>query len=63
VFYYMYSADHKFIKTILKQKFPFGSLFSKEFEKLKSKKTYQVVRNVYGDKTAQLLAKGSDYES
>ncbi len=28
VFYYLYSADHKFIMAILKHKFPFTKLFS-----------------------------------
>lgn len=32
IFYYLYSADHKFLKAILKQKFPFvHHLFAKEF--------------------------------
>lgn len=34
VFYYLYSADHKFIMAILKQKFPFTKLFSSEIQKL-----------------------------
>jgi hypothetical protein len=63
VFYYMYSADHKFIKAILKQKFPFGSLFIKEFDRLRSKKTILVVRNVYGEKTAKLLMSKENFES
>ena len=56
VFYYLYSADHKFIKAILKQKFPFVSLFQTEMDKLRCNKSLQVVRNVYGEKTAKLLA-------
>lgn len=56
VFYYLYSADHKFIKAILKQKFPFcQTLFQQELDKLRSKKSQQVVRSVYGDDTLKQL--------
>lgn len=45
IFYYLYSADHKFLKAILKQKFPFCSLFSKEIRRLiKPNKYKEVIR-------------------
>lgn len=41
VFYYLYSADHKFIMALLKHKFPFTKLFCREISKLtRSKKNH-----------------------
>lgn len=59
VYYYFYSADHKFIKAILKLKFPFAQhLFAPELDLLK-RRYLQVVKNVYGEKTATSLKNGS----
>jgi hypothetical protein len=59
IFYYLQSADHKFIKAILKHKFPFSSeLFGKEIARLNKKtKNKDVIRKVYGDKTVNLMEK------
>jgi hypothetical protein len=53
MFYYLYSADHKFIKALFKYRFPFvPHLFSKVIEQVKSKH-YDSVRVVYGEKAAK----------
>jgi hypothetical protein len=58
----LFSADHKFIKAILKHKFPFISLFQPEIDRLKSKKILPIVRNVYGEKTAKILSEGRKFK-
>jgi hypothetical protein len=58
----LYSADHKFIKAILKHKFPFIELFKSELRRLRNKKNLEIIKNVYGEKTALLLDNSKDYK-
>jgi hypothetical protein len=52
LFYYFYSADHKFLKAIIKGKFPFAHhLFPAELDLLR-RRHLQVIKNIYGEKTA-----------
>lgn len=55
VFYYLYSADHKFLKAILKQKFPFCSLFAKEIQRLRKPKFKEIIKQVYSESTAKQM--------
>jgi hypothetical protein len=65
LFYYLYSADHKFMKSLLKQKFSKQEknkfkfphvLFAKEMYLLATHKFSQV-KTVYGKKTYDALKK------
>ena len=53
LFYYLYSADYKFLKAILKNKFDFVSvLFGKDIRRLVSNENYKnMIRKVYSFKT------------
>jgi hypothetical protein len=53
MFYYLYSADHKFLKAVFKNKFTFVQhLFKQDIDKVRLKHSF-TIRQVYGDKAAQ----------
>ena len=55
MFYYLYSADYKFLKAILKNKFDFVSvLFGKDISRLLDKKVYRdLLEKLYGKKSLE----------
>ena len=59
LFYYLYSADYKFLKAVLKNKFDFASvLFGRDISRLLSNKNYRaLLEKLYSPKTLQIADK------
>lgn len=63
MFYYLYSADHKFLKALFKNKFPFVQhLFKKDIDAVK-KKCSAIIKEVYGEKAANSHLRKSCFDN